>query len=167
LIGCSHQKDYKELIQGDWRSDIIYNIEYFDRFSGKHDSLLRTSSLSYQYSEVFFSDDYCYELSYLFMAFHRKYTIQKDSIYFYHDSKEETGLSRKGKIVFLDAQKLMIAYDQDSITYHRIPSYEESFGKFVIEDSIKGYDRFKKSIDSFSKSYQKRFYQQMDQYQHE
>lgn len=162
-IGHSNPKDYKELIKGNWHSGVQFNPQHVHDPAEEEE--MKKHQYNYQYSEFFFSDQYQY-------AYHDvvgfispfRYTIEQDSLYMFMRSEKDSTPISKSKIIFLDANKLILTRLGDSISYYRMESNQHTIDQFVIADSIDSVNRFKKNVDTFGPLFTKRFNDKFKRY---
>jgi hypothetical protein len=155
-IGYSNPKTHKELIKGNWHSSVKFTPRHV--YDPENEEEMKTHQYNYQYSEFFFSDQYYYAYHDV-MGFTSpfRYTIKKDSLYMFMNSKQDSIPIVKYKINFLDANKLIVTHHNDSISYYRMESNKHTIDRFVIPDSIDRDNRFKKNVDTFDSLFLKRF----------
>lgn len=162
-MGYFNPKDYKELIKGNWHSGVQFNPQHV--YDPAEEEEMKKHQYNYQYSEFFFSDQYQY-------AYHDvvgfispfRYTIKQDSLYMFMRSEKDSVPISKSKIVFLDANKMILTRQSDSLFYYRMESTKYTIDSFIIADSINSENRFKENVNAFDSIFLKRFNDKFEQH---
>lgn len=155
-IGCKNQKDYQELIKGDWHSEITE--EFIDYGDGTIDT-------TYTYNEFAFTDAFVYTyLDIAGLVSPRKYHITKDSMFIYMEQDTVKDIINSGKIVFQNENQFKFISKLGTYSHFRIKETDKGLSNYVIPDSIQRINRFKYSIDSFHLIFRKRYNKKVTDY---